>query len=148
MEIMSEITIEKKLELMQQVRARNEQNRFDMCRREQILYGRTSPEFVSDERSWEKNTYVDDNEEEGLQTFPLRILLSLGLFLLIIIGDISGRSFMGINAKQCFEAIAVDYESSITEWVDAASKNNFSEMNADITNSANVESNPPTGSRP
>ncbi len=148
-ENMSDITIEKKLELMRQVRARNEQNRFDMCRREQILYGRTTPVHASNERLWEQNTYMEDTDEaEGLQTFPLRILLSLGLFLLIIICDMSGKSIMGINAGQCFETIAVDYESSITAWVDAASANNLSEMNSDITDTGNVEKNPPTGSRP
>ena len=122
---MSDITIEKKLELMQQIRARNEQNRFDMSRREQIIYGRTATNPYSEpERTWDNNLTMDvADEEEEFQTFPLRILLSLALFLLIIICDLSGKSFMGINASQCFHAIAVDYESSITAWVDAASEN-------------------------
>lgn len=141
---MSDITVEQKLELMRQIRARNEQNRFDMARREQILYGKTElrpyPE-ASIPLSWSNASTTDlEEEQEEVQTFPLRILLSLGLFLMIIISDISGERFLGIQAKECFEVLAQDYESSITEWVDAASKNNF--------NSDNIEPNPPAGSRP
>ena len=103
---MSDITIEKKLELMRQIRSQNERNQFDMSRREQIVYEEC------------------DEEEEEFQTFPLRVLLSVALLLLIIICDMSGKSFMGIQAGQCFEAIATDYESSITAWVNAASHDN------------------------
>ncbi len=115
---MSEITIEKKLELMRQIRSKNERDRFDMSRREQIVYGK-SMEPVS------QATYLTEksDEENALPTFPLRALLAVTLFLLIIICDMSGKSFMGMETKECFEAIATDYESSITAWVDAASEN-------------------------
>lgn len=129
---MSDITIEKKLELMRQIRSRNERDRFDMSRREQIIYGRSADSLPL--ASAAGVTDLDDEEEE-FQTFPLRILLSVALFLLIIICDLSGKSFMGIHSEQCFSAISKDYESSITAWVDAASEKTIIE-------------NPPTGSRP
>lgn len=123
---MSEITVEKKLELMRQIRSRNERDRFDMSRREQIVYGKSMGTMA---QSLPQTTFMDDEdyEEQGLPTFPLRALLSVALFLLIIICDLSGKSFLGINANQCFAAISKDYESSITAWVDAASENSISD---------------------
>jgi len=131
---MSEITIEKKLELLQQIRSKNEQNRFDMSRREQIIYGKTMEPMIN-------GGYYQEvmDEDDELPTFPLRALLAVALFLLMIICDMSGKSFMGIQTSICFDAIATDYESSITAWVDAASKN---------VSYDSIEENPPAGSRP
>lgn len=131
---MSEITIEKKLELMRQIRSKNERDRFDMSRREQIIYGK-SMEPVS------RTPYLPEefDEEEALPTFPLRALVAVALFLSIIICDMSGKSFMGMQTTECFETIAVDYESSISAWVDAASEN---------VSYDSIEENPPAGSRP
>ncbi len=103
---MSEITVDKKLELMHQIRSRNERDRMDMSRREMIVYGASK----------------EAEPEEELSTFPVRILLSVALFLLIVVCDLSGKSILGINAAQCFQVIGQDYESSITAWVDAASE--------------------------
>ena len=112
---MSEISIDKKLELMHQIRSRSERDRFDMAKREMIVYGKDNPKrnavFFAQEAE----------SEDDFSTFPLRILLSVALFLLIVVCDLSGKSFLGIHANQCFQAIRVDYESSITAWVDAAS---------------------------
>ena len=134
---MSEISVEKKLELMRQIRSKNERDRFDMSRREQIIYGKSM-----DYSAARSTIYIPEemNEEEELPTFPLRALFAVALFLLIIVCDMSGKSFMGIQSAQCFEAIATDYESSISAWVDAASAN--------VNSSENIEQNPPTGSRP
>lgn len=133
--ITRDITIEKKLELMRQIRSRNERDRFDMSRREQIIYGKsmgtTSGTFSVDMDA--------DDEEELMSTFALRILLATALLIFVIMCDLSGKSFMGITSTQCFTAIGKDYESSILAWVDAASENTVSE---------NIEENPPAGNRP
>jgi hypothetical protein len=90
-----------------------------MAHREQVLYGRTGTVSMDGAIP----TYADaaGTEEEEFHTFPLRILLALGLSLLIIVSDMSGKSFLGIHAEQCFSAISTDYESSIAAWVNAAS---------------------------
>lgn len=133
---MNHFTVDRKLELMRQIRSRYQRDRYDMFHRERLLYGKTSayaPEAEEPE-GWE-----DAGENFG--TFPLRALLALGLFLLIIICDMSDRSFLGIQAAQCFSAISTEYESDIAAWVEAASGQGVSD--ADITNE-----NPPAGSRP
>lgn len=123
--------IEKKLELMQQVRSRYDRDQNDMIRREMLLYGKTG-----NTRTMGTDPYGDQienpfmsqmqqtspaQEEQPFSTFTLRILLSAGLFLLLIICDISGKNFFGLPPAECFQAISKDYESSITQWVNAAS---------------------------
>ena len=116
---MSELNVERKLELTKQIRSQNAKDRFDLSRREQIIYGKTTENTIANSFTYDEN----EAEEDTLPTLPLRFLLAVGLFLMIIMCDVSGESFLGISAKQCFEAIGQDYESSITAWVDAASEN-------------------------
>lgn len=132
---MGNFTVDKKVELMRQIRSRYQKDRNDLFRREQLLYGRTSVYPL------EENEMTDLDEGEPVQTFPLRSLLAVALFLLIIICDMSGRSFFGIRAEQCFSAISADYESSITTWVETVSDQTGSDK---IT----APENPPAGSRP
>ena len=134
---MSNISVEKKLELLQQIRSRNQRDRYDMFHRENLVYGRTRTVLPEDMDELEE---FEGEYGERFQSFPLRVLLALGLFLMIIVCDMSGRSFLGIQVNQCFNAIAADYESSISAWVDAASSN--------VSDSDNVVENPPAGSRP
>lgn len=136
---MSNFTVDKKLELMRQIRSRYQKDRSDMFRREQLLYGRTSV-YPSDEIGMREMDELED-EGEPIQTFPLRILLAVALFLLIIICDMSGKSFLGIRAEQCFYAISADYEKSITTWVETVSDQTGTDKNAE-------PENPPAGSRP
>lgn len=136
---MGNFTVDKKLELMRQIRSRYQQNRYDMFHRERLLYGKSA---AFPEKAYPEDPYPEDAEDaETYHTFSLRILLALGLFLLIIICDLSGRSFFGIQASQCFSAISADYENSIDAWVDAVSADTLS-------GAGHTDENPPAGSRP
>lgn len=139
-------SVDQKLELMRQIRSRYQRDRYDMFHRERLLYGKTSPYPV------EEGEYPE-TEEPGanFSTLPLRALLALGLFLLIVICDMSGRSFLGIQAAQCFSAISENYDTAITAWVESVSADgkmtgsDMSGSGADADASANT---PPAGSRP
>lgn len=122
---MGYFSVDRKLELLQQIRARHQRDRNDIIRREKILYGKTGDYYSADENLTEES--FDD--ELQFNSLPLRIMMAVGLFLLIVICDMSGKSFMGIETAQCFSAISEDYESSVTAWVNSAQ-------------------NPPAGSRP
>lgn len=122
--------IEKKLELMQQVRSRYDRDRNDLAHREFILYGKTDQAG-----DIAVSGMPQAQEEPPVSTFMLRILLSAGLFLLLIICDLSGENFFGIPTEQCFHALSKDYESSITQWVNAASHVN-------TTNTADTNGSP------
>ena len=115
-------TVDKKLELLHQVRSRYDRDQGDLARREMILYGKTSAAEYG-ENSYNTTDAAMPGQDEALpfSTFSLRLLVSLGLFLLLIICDLSGKDFFGLPASQCFQVISQDYESSITQWVNAAS---------------------------
>lgn len=136
---MSNFTVDKKMELMRQIRSRYQKDRNDLFRREQLLYGKTSF-YPAEEIGMREMTDLED-EGEPIQTFPLRVLLAVALFLLIIICDMSGKSFLGIRAEQCFSAISADYEDSITTWVETVSDQTGSDKDT-------APKDPPAGSRP
>lgn len=122
--------IEKKLELMQQVRSRYDRDRNDLAHREFILYGKTE-----EAGNITVPGMPQTQEEPPVSTFMLRVMLSAGLFLLLIICDLSGNPFFGMPTEQCFQALSKDYESSITQWVNAASHVN-------TTNTADTNGSP------
>ena len=111
------LDIEKKLELTRQVRSRYDRDKNDLAKREWLLYGKASTDantpYAADD--------IPPDEELPFSSFKLRLLFSAGLFLLLIICDISGKPFFGMPAEQCFQTISQDYESSISQWVNAAS---------------------------
>lgn len=115
---MNKLSVEKKLELLNQIRFQNEKDRLDMSKREHLLYGKTT---ISSDTDFSLSG--EENEKSGIQTLFLRTLLSIGLFLLIIICDLSGKSFWGIPSEECFQTLSKDYESSIITWINAASDN-------------------------
>lgn len=111
---MSDIPVEKKLQLIQQVRSQYHKNQYDLQNREQILYGRTSA--LKKEENFYKDTYLERNEkEEGLRpvsTFRFRIIGAIFFFLVVIIMDINSESIFGINTSDFFQMIAQDYDIS------------------------------------
>ena len=125
---MSDITMEKKLQLIQQVRSRYHENQYDLSNRERILYGRTG---FSQERRERGELYSDAYEDaygEPLMPsgapfsfFRLRFLAALLLLALVILMDKSNISVAGITTEKIFEMISADYEDKITEWVETMS---------------------------
>ena len=134
---MSDIPVTKKLELIKQIRSRYQQDRYDMFHRERLIYGRTTPISAENDEFVE----ADAGGEESFSTLPLRVLVAVGLFVMIVLCDMSGKSFLGIQSSQCFSAISEDYESSIAAWAETVSDQTGSDKNA-------VPENPPAGSRP
>ncbi len=113
---MSDTTVEKKLELVQQIRSQYNKNQFDLLNREQILYGRTMPR---------EQPYTYDNPTEEVipvgSTFKLRLFVAGILFVLIIALDVTGKSLAGLETGKIFTILAQDYEQEIDEWVEAKS---------------------------
>lgn len=142
---MSDFTVKKKLELMQQIRSRYQRDRYDMSSREKILYGRTTP---IKEENYSDSAYAYEEEEEApASTFPLRLFLAAAAFALLILSDRTGRDILGVSASKCFEAISADYESSIAAWTDAASHMITTDDDQDYDDRP-LKNNPPAGIRP
>ncbi len=136
---MSDISMEQKLELVNQIRSQYHRNQSDLMNREQILYGRSSARDVeyrtthSDYRNYsdyrEHRDFMEysgakaGTDEEGIlsdNTFKIRLALAGVLFLIVVMFDKTGKSLAGISTNQVFQAIATDYGANMEEWVETS----------------------------
>lgn len=98
--------MDKRLELIQQIRTQNHQNRYDMVSREQLLYGKSVP----------GDTYhTDENGEQPVSSFKIRLLAAVTLLMFMIVMDTTNKSLGNISLKNISEILAVDYEARIEE---------------------------------
>ena len=102
---MNDVTTEQKLQLVQQIRAKYNENRYDMYNREQILYGRAAQNHQRPESS------------KMPSSFRFRLLLSVILVVLLYAMDVNEISLAGITTEKIAEMISADYENRIDEWV-------------------------------
>ncbi len=121
---MSDVTTEKKLQLVQQVRSRYHEDQYDMSNRERLLYGKTSvtPEklgYTAYDEPYGKGTPSDG---EPFTFFKLRLWIALFLAVAVIVMDTNQMNVAGITAEKIFQAISADYEEAIEAWVETISR--------------------------
>lgn len=110
---MSDTTMEQKLQLVQQVRSRYNENQYDMYNRERILCGESSC------RSDLRGEDVENMEMRGrLSFFKVRFLFALLFFLTIVVMDTNDIKVAGITVEQIFQVISADYEEKIDVWLE------------------------------
>lgn len=121
---MSDVTTEKKLQLVQQVRSRYHEDQYDMSNRERLLYGRTSvtPEKLGYTDYKEPYDGAMPSSGEPFTFFRLRVLLALFLAAAVIVMDTNQMNVAGITAEKIFQAISADYEEKIEAWVETLSR--------------------------
>lgn len=128
-------TIEKKLQLVKQIRSQYNQNQYDLSNREQILYGRASYKTPSASQSdsfhdiahhGEAST-INSSEDTSVasESLKLRSALAAMLFVFAVLFDLLGVAPGGIKMKQVFEVIAADYQENMTAFVDAMTEENI-----------------------
>ena len=103
--------MEKRLQLVKQIRSRYNENQYDLFNREKILYGRSSRSMDS----------IWTHQEEGTQPenptlFRLRLALAAGLLGFVIFMDVNDISVAGITAERIFQAISADFQETIETW--------------------------------
>ncbi|MCM1189061.1 MAG: hypothetical protein NC541_07160 [bacterium] len=124
---MSNATTEQKMRLIQQIRSRYREDRYDMYNREQILYGKSA--WPGNRRlSYDPESPDPESDPYGpeypqhVSGFRLRLILSLLLFAALIAMDRNGIAIGGITAEKVMEVISVDYEEKIDAWVETLSR--------------------------
>ncbi len=127
-------TMEKKLQLVQQVRSRYNENQYDMSNRERILYGRTS---AAERPDYNRSLYYDENvlpdsEGDSVSSFKLRFFIALVLFGIVVFMDRSHVAIGGITSEKLYGMISADYEEKIEDWVEALS-NSTQNQNTSVT---------------
>ncbi len=98
---MSDVTVEQKLQLVQQIRSRYSENQYDIRNRERILYeqdytGQDAPGF----------------------RLRLRFLLAGLFFAALVAMDKSHIKVAGITAEMVQRVISADYGEKIDVWVE------------------------------
>lgn len=112
------IPVEKKLELIRQIRLQYYQNQNDLMHRENLLYGKTSlnrKNSIADPYSAEISFDIN-SEKESIprdKTLKIRYALAAVLFITVIICDKSQISLSGISMEKVFQLVEVDYEKAI-----------------------------------
>lgn len=115
---MNDFTIEKKLQLVQQVRSRHSENRYDLSNRERILYGKTT---LPDESGYWDSAQSAGADEIPVSSFKLRLLLALFLFGIVVFMDRSQTAIGGLTSEKLYRVISADYEEKIEDWVETLS---------------------------
>lgn len=107
---MSDITTEQKLQLVQQIRSRYKENRYDIHRREHILYGKTE-----DYPEW------PDESPPGSSSLKGRLFVAVMLFIGLVVLQENQMKIAGITSEKIYEMISADYESEIDKWIESVS---------------------------
>lgn len=120
---MSDMTVEKKLALVQQVRSRYNENQYDLSNRERILYGKTGMgKYEAAVLGYEEGlgeSYENGSENpaasygQGVSTFNLRLFISAILLIGFILLEQNGGTVAGFSASQIYKAISADYVTQI-----------------------------------
>ncbi len=105
---MSDVTMERRLRLVKQIRSRYNEDQYDLSNRERILYGQSSrprEDFAEagDDAAW--NTPVS--------TFRIRLITAILLLAAVIAIDMNGTKIAGITSEDIFRAISADYGALI-----------------------------------
>lgn len=97
---MSDISVDQKLRLIEQVRSQYHRDQYDLLHREQILYGRMS---------------AGPTEQPLRGSFRIRLGAAILLFVLIILLDQKDGNILGFTASRIFETIESDYMIQMEE---------------------------------
>lgn len=115
---MSDVTMEQKLRLVQQVRSRYNEDQYDMSNRERILYGKSARREY-----WRVGADTETPETTpALSSFKVRLVLAALLAVLLIAMDKNDGKIAGITSNEIFRAISADFEDNMAEWVAAMSE--------------------------
>ena len=107
---MSDVSIERKLELIRSIREANTRNRSSIRQHQHILYGHKYDDIISNEAD------ITDAAAPGGQkkfsTLGLRSLLAIMLFSFYVILDYTGGEWLSVNAEKAFAYIEENYTSN------------------------------------
>lgn len=115
---MSDVTMEQKLRLVQQIRSRYNEDQYDMSNRERILYGKS----VRREYCRVGADTETPETPPALSSFKVRLVLAALLAVLLIAMDKNDSKIAGITSNEIFRAISADFEDDMAEWVAAMSE--------------------------
>lgn len=101
---MSDITAERRMELIRTIREENSRNRMNLKNRESILYGHTYDRTVASE-----SKEMTSVPQKSIPMTGFRILAAIILFSLFVILDYAGDTWLPVNTTIICEYIQENY---------------------------------------
>ncbi len=101
---MSDITAEKKLELIRNIREENSRNRMNLRSRENILYGQNYDNPVTND-----SVNMTISSEKSFSTLGIRIFTAIILFSLFIILDYTKQTWFSLDSVQICKYLQENY---------------------------------------
>lgn len=108
---MSDISIEKKLELIRSIREANSRNRNSLREHQHILYGHRYNDYIMNDEA-DMTDPVAPRGMKKMSTLGLRSLLAVILFSLYVILDYTGGEWLSVSSQKAFGYIEENYSSN------------------------------------
>lgn len=108
---MSDISIERKLELIRSIREANARNRNSLRQQQYILYGQKYDDSIINDDTEMTDTAVPKGKRKA-STLGMRSLFAIILFSLFVILDYTKGEWISINAEKFFSYIEENYSSN------------------------------------
>ncbi|MDR2044532.1 MAG: hypothetical protein LBQ15_09250 [Clostridium sp.] len=118
---MSDITVDKKLQLIQQVRSQYHRNQYDLVNRERILYGQTAASYQQEPGMAYSGAWAEHETASRTGQFSslrFRLMVALALLFGILILDMTDQEFWGLNAADIFTYLEKDVDVSTLEFME------------------------------
>lgn len=110
---MSDITAEKRMELIRNIREENSRNRMNLRTRENILYGHSYDSAVANEVT---NTTI--SSEKAFSTLGIRILAAVILFSLFIILDYTKQTWFSLDSARICKYLQENYTPNSFDFIE------------------------------
>ena len=101
---MSDITAEKRLELIRNIREENNRNRSKLRNRESILYGQNYDDSVTRD-----TVEVTETSTRPASSLGIRIVIAIVLFSIFIIFEYTEKTFFSINSTIIYKYLQENY---------------------------------------
>ncbi len=110
---MEEISTETKLRLIRQIRAKYQQDQYDLSRRESLLYG-----YYNTAPGRETIDYSKNPPTSFCSIKNPRVWLAGGLLIAILLCDMLQVRPLGIDTRQIFTMVAKDYREDVDTFLE------------------------------
>ncbi|MCH5274247.1 MAG: hypothetical protein J1E65_00305 [Lachnospiraceae bacterium] len=114
---MSDISIEKKLELIRSIREANSRNRNSLRQQQHILYGGKYDNSIFDMDD-DMTDSTHPNSKRKASTLGIRALLAVILFSVYVILDYTGGEWLSLNSGKIFTYIGENYSSNAFAFIE------------------------------
>ena len=115
---MSDITVEKKLAALKEIRSTYSKNQYDLSKRERILYGKSARDYHCNNETMDYTAFeMETLKKDTNLSLKIRFAVAIALMIGIILIDQNSHTIAGISAGQILQTISYDYTDMLETWI-------------------------------